>query len=526
MVHERLEDGEVAEQLVRQRVAERVQLRWRPLRGGGLHAVMDAAADGPVEPLRERGRVQIQVAVLEERLRLPSRLVRVVQHLQQLAQPAGLRDRLAERVELGGDRVGAGGQLEVVGDGRLLGRAEDVHHEDGVVRGDGAAVLSDEARLRHLLGVADLLCGVDHGVGVLLHGVVHARGAGAEREGLVVDAEAAAHVQELRPEAAADEPGVDPRDLAHARLERAHVADLAPQVEVQQLERLRPPLLDQPVRQRDELGEAHAELGQAPARARPRPGRDGRQLDADAERGLLPGLVGEGQDLLQLGDLLHDGEHAAAQALERQDEPQHRGVFVAVDEAERVVGLQPWQRGDELGLGAALDPAVELAPGLHDLVHDLAQLVHLDGVHGGVAAAVAGFCRGLREGAVQRADARGEHVLEPDDGREREPPRDDLVHDGREVDPGVRARVRAHAYVAAVVDAEEAFAPGGHVVEGLRVGGRPGGGGGNGRGQRRAGSGGARSGAEGPENRVPPFPKFRGTRSEDCAGPLARGSVI
>ena len=51
--------------------------------------------------------------------------------------------------------------------------ADDVHHDDLVVRDDGAPGFTQEVRHRHLFLGADVLGGVDHVCGVLLDGVVH-----------------------------------------------------------------------------------------------------------------------------------------------------------------------------------------------------------------------------------------------------------------------------------------------------------------------------------------------------------------
>ena len=75
-----------------------------------------------------------------------------------------------------------------------LGHAEDVDDEHRVVRGDRAARLADDVRVRHLVGVADLLDRVDDVVRVLLHRVVHRRRE-VRLRAVVVDAEAAADVE-------------------------------------------------------------------------------------------------------------------------------------------------------------------------------------------------------------------------------------------------------------------------------------------------------------------------------------------
>ncbi len=110
MVHERLEDREVAQDLVHERVVEGVELGRQPVRRGRADARLDAAADGPEEALGEGLLVERQVAVAEEVLGLLALLDGVVVDLEQLAEAARGRRRGAERVQGADDLVGVLGR--------------------------------------------------------------------------------------------------------------------------------------------------------------------------------------------------------------------------------------------------------------------------------------------------------------------------------------------------------------------------------------------------------------------------------
>ena len=83
--------------------------------------------------------------------------------------------------------------------------------------------------------VAHVLDVIDDVVGVFLQRVVDARFEIGLRA-VVVDAQAAAHVQVLQAGAGARQLDVDARGFVHRALDLADVGDLAAQVEVQQLE--------------------------------------------------------------------------------------------------------------------------------------------------------------------------------------------------------------------------------------------------------------------------------------------------
>ena len=158
-----------------------------------------------------------------------------------------------------------------------------------------------------LLVVADGLDVVDDVVRVLLERVVHARFE-VRLRAVVVDAEAAADVEEFEPGARLDQLGVDARRLVQGALDDADVRDLAAEVEVQELEAVLHAARLQLLEAAQHLGHRQAELRPVAAGALPAAAAAGRELDAHADLRPDADLLGVLQDQAELGVFLDHRE--------------------------------------------------------------------------------------------------------------------------------------------------------------------------------------------------------------------------
>ena len=100
------------------------------------------------------------------------------------------------------------------------------------------------------------------------------------------------------------------------------------------------------------------------------------------------------------------------------------------------------QHGQQLGLGAGLEPEVERLAEVEDLLDDVPLLVHLDRIDAAVAALVLVLADGGAEGVVDLADAMPEDVGEAEQDRQLDAAGLELVDQLLEVDRLVGALVR------------------------------------------------------------------------------------
>src|SRR5262249_58998263 len=96
---------------------------------------------------------------------------------------------------------------------------------------------------------------------------------------------------------------------------------------------------------------------------------------------------------------------------------------------------------------------------VEDLFHDVALLVDLDGIDAAVAALELELLHGAAEGVVDLADAMTENVGEPQEDRQLDSARLQLIDQLFEVDRLVGALVGLDDDVARLIDAEITFAP-------------------------------------------------------------------
>ena len=131
--------------------------------------------------------------------------------------------------------LGVGGRLGGHVGFAHAGHAQHVEHQHAVIGGDGAPAFGDDGGVRHVDFVAHALHVIDDVVGVFLQRVVDA-GFEIGLRAVVIDAQAAAHVQVLQARAGARQVHVHAHGFVHRGLDLADVGDLAAQVEVEQVE--------------------------------------------------------------------------------------------------------------------------------------------------------------------------------------------------------------------------------------------------------------------------------------------------
>ncbi len=264
------------------------------------------------------------------------------------------------------------------------------------------------------------------------------------------------------------------RRLAHCVLERCDVRHLRPDVTVYHAQAVGDPLVVQQFRCSKQLGAVQTELRVvAPAR-RPLARAARAEPQPDPDEGFQPFLACDAQDLVQLFEFLDDQNHPFAQAQTEQCEADELRILVPVAYDERLRRVVDGKGRHQLRFRPSLEPELELAPGIDDLLHNLAQLVHLDREHTLITGAVPELLDRVPERKIHRAHPVPQQVLEPDEQGEPEPAFFRLRHDAHEVDVLVRILVRVHQQMAVCSHAQIPDPPPIDVVRRDGVGDAPG----------------------------------------------------
>ena len=306
VVEQGLEDREVADVLLGQ---HRVQAgEFVRDVGAILEVFADLTADVPEQAVGRGTFLEAQVAEAEAGVGLLALFLGVVVALQRVELTLVLPDGVEFADELVGLALGGFDLAFVAGD------AVDGFEDQDRVRGDeGAAGLRDDVGDLHLALFADLF-DVGHDVaGVDFHAVVHGRFVG-RAAAVVVDAQAAADVEESHREAHALQFAVEAGGFDHGLLDRADVRDLGADVEVDEAEGVLHLRLGEALGDLDDLGGREAELGVLAGAVSPLAFAGGRELDAEADVRLHAHAAGDPDDGVDLGELFDDDDGLLAEA--------------------------------------------------------------------------------------------------------------------------------------------------------------------------------------------------------------------
>ena len=162
----------------------------------------------------------------------------------------------------------------------------------------------------------------------------------------------------------------------------------------------------------DQLRHRQAELRTFAAGLEPAARAARCELHAHRQPRNLIRTIGERHQLLELGVLLDDRQHALAELLRRQNQRQHDVILHAVAQQQTIVA-DVRQRGDQFGLRAALQAQAVRLAGVEHLFDDFVQLIHLDRIDRLIAAAVAGVGDRRVERFDQPPHSGAQHVLKP-----------------------------------------------------------------------------------------------------------------
>ena len=465
VIEQGLEDREVADVLFGQHRIEAGEFVGDV--GAVLEVFADLAADVPEEPVGGGSFLQAEVAEAETGVGLLAFLLGVVIAFEGVELTLVLADGLELPDELMGLALGGFDLAFVAGDA-----VDGLEDQDRVGGDEGAAGFRDDVRDLHLALFADLL-DVGHDVaGVDLHAVVHGGLVGGAAA-VVVDAQAAADVEETHRESHALQFAIEAGGFDDRLLDRADVGDLGADVEMDEAEGVLHLRLGEALGDLDDLGGRQAELGVLAGAVGPLAFAGGGELDAQADVGLHAHAAGDADDGVDLGELLDDDDRLLAEAAAHEGELDVFLVLVAVADEEGLAVLEEGEGDDELGLGTGFEAEIILLAGVEDLFDDLAELVDLDREDPAVTAVVLLLLDGAAEGLVDLRDAVAQQVLDADREGRLQAGGFYLLDDVRDADLPVVA-FRVHAEVTLGVHGEVATSPSFEAVVFFGVFGRPG----------------------------------------------------
>ncbi len=327
--------------------------------------------------------------------------------------------------------------------------------------------------MRDVARVADARNSVHHVARVFLQRVVHRRRE-VRAAAVVVDAEAAAHVDVLQARAHAHQLRIHVGELVDRILHAPDVLELAAGMAMHQLQAVEHVALFQDPEELHDLGDEQAELRLVARRARPAARAFTEELHAHAHPRAHAVGLGVLEDEIELFEVLDDRNDRATEFGRERHRFDVAVVLEAVadDQAFRLV-LGHRHHGEQLGLGADFEAETELLAVAVDLLHDQALLVHLDGEHGGVAILVVVLVDGLLEGGMQVLQPMRQDVGETHHHRSGEVAGPQPLDDFEQIDVAPGLRVGPHDEVAVLVDREVALAPRVHVIQIEGVGNAP-----------------------------------------------------
>ena len=326
------------------------------------------------------------------------------------------------------------------------------------------AAFADDRRVRDFLRVAHFHDVPDDVARVFVQRVI--RGAVESRaRAIVIHAEPAADIEITEFVSELAELGVKARRLTHRALDRADVRHLRTHVKMHELERVGEPFAFQQFARRHQFRRADAKFRVLSTARRPFPRTLRREAHANADHRFHAHLLGNAQNLGELLDLLHHEDDLFAELAAEQRVLDEELVLVAVADDERFRIAMNGQRRNQLRFAACLDAKMVGRTRVHDLLHDFAQLVHLNREDAAIFVAVVRLLHRRDEGLVDRLDTIAQQILEAQHERKSEPARLRLVDQFHDVDIR-RPTHRMHLDIPAVVDRKIARPPTVDIVEG------------------------------------------------------------
>ena len=320
--------------------------------------------------------------------------------------------------------------------------------------------------MRHGPATADIVDGGDDGMGILQHRVVQFRRGGSPRIA-VIHAEAATHVQVLKPGPPLHQRRIDLCRLPGRALQPGQIGDLASQVEVQQ------PQLREDVgrlfKQHQQIGHGQAELGVRQGAPFPSAGGPVGEPDTNSQRRLNAAAGRDGPQYRELLRTLHHRDDLPAEALGIDRHGQHRFVLDAVAHQQTSLVGQMGQGARQLGPGPAFKAHAVLPARVHYFRDHVAQWIDLDRIQGQMAVPVTGpGYRGLKI-TVQARHLGTEYLREPNHQRRFNPPAPGFLDDRRQVDGTGDAGVGADCQMSAGADGKVRPSPASDSIKFTRV---------------------------------------------------------
>ena len=209
----------------------------------------------------------------------------------------------------------------------------------------------------------------------------------------------------------------------------------------------------------DEVRRAQAELRILSPAQRPLARALRHQPHTHSDPRLYAHFAGDGEDLGEFLQLLHDEDHALAEPRAEQRILDELAVFISVANDERFRVPMNRHRGKKLRLAARLDAKMERLTRQHDLLHHFLELVHFDRENPAIHIVVFELLDRRAKRLIDRLHAMLEQVLKPQHHREAKPLRLRLRDEVHDVDRRRSIQRRKDLHVARFVDAEVPGSP-------------------------------------------------------------------
>ena len=346
-------------------------------------------------------------------------------------------------------------QAFLVFDGRdfvvVLLDVRHLHHQHGVVSGQGAAAFGEDVRVRQALRVAEFLEHAHYHAGVVVHVVVDRTGVARVRA-VVVHAQATADVDVVHRQAEVAQFAVVTNGFLEPVLVVGQVGNLRAHVEVQQADALVQAGCAEALDHRQQLGCRQTEFGFLATGVRPLARCQGRQAHTQAHLRLDLEARRLFDHQPHLGLFLDHDEHVVAELLAHQRQADELTVFVTVADDGAALRRQG-QHGQQLRLGAGFQADGNVLGG-NDVLDHRFLLVHLDRVQRGVLALVFQALDVGIEGTGQLAHAVLQDIGEAHQQRQRQAAFAQLIDLLVQVDGRAVRAVRTDFYATGFIDRE------------------------------------------------------------------------